>query len=158
MIRWSGISLYIAVLITMMSCSGRPASESAIYPEGGVWTYADDLDLEFRIEDTTEIYDLTLAVDHSIDYPWQNLYIQIRNIFPGGDTMARPLSLELADKRGHWQGECSGTSCAALIDLQKSVYFPKEGDYKITIRQHMRQDSIPGINSLTLALYRAEEE
>ena len=154
----SVITFLVATVMIMMGCSGRPASESAIYPESGVWIYEDDLDLEFQIQDTTEIYDLTLTVDHSTDYPWKNLYVQIRNIFPGGDTMTRPLSLELADKRGQWQGECSTTACTAMIDLQKSVYFPKEGDYKVTISQYMRQDSIPGINSLKLALYKAEEE
>lgn len=157
MIKGSGIAMAMITVMILTSCSKRPAFDSAIYPEGSVWSYDDDLSLDFNISDTTEIYDLTLTVEHSTDYPWENLYIRIQNIFPGGDTMTRPLSLELADKRGQWQGECSGSECEARIDLQRSVYFPKKGNYHIAIDQFMRQDSIPGINALKLALYRSEQ-
>lgn len=145
---------FLAFLIT--SCGDRALESSRIYPAGNIWTYSDTLDLSFDISDTTDIYDLSLTVEHSEDYPWENLYVKVHNVFPDNDTLSRPVSLELADRRGQWQGDCSGSMCEAVIDLQRSVYFPQTGRYQIWVEQFMRQDSIPGIKSVKISLNKAE--
>lgn len=152
----SGLAFLAFFVLILIGCDRKAAFDVRVSPQAGIWTYNDDLVLNFEIVDTSIIYDLTLSVEHSRDYPWENLYVEIENIFPDGDTLSRPLSLELADKRGKWQGECSGSTCEAIIDLQKSVFFPKKGSYQIRLKQHMRQDSIPGLVDLHLGLYLNE--
>lgn len=153
--RKLAFSIFLIALI-LSACQERPVYHNKHFPDQQIWAYGDAVKLDFKIRDTTKIYDMSLIVEHSTDYPWENLYVKMYNVFPNGDTTSRPLSLELADKTGKWQGECNGAVCKAVIDIQKHVFFPQTGDYHVWVEQYMRQDSVPGIKSIDLALYRAE--
>ena len=112
---------------------------------GGEWSYADSLDFSFRIDDTLQLYDLWLEVEHAVDYPYQNLYTRIHTRFPSGQRLSEPLSLELADKVGRWYGDCSRNSCTLRIPIQQGAFFDQPGNYHITVEQYMRQDPVQGV-------------
>ena len=144
----------IAGMILLSSCGEQAVAVSEITTEDDSWTYDQHVRIDFNVTDTTDLYDLSIEVTHGTEYQWQNLYVQIQNIFPNGDTMRRNVSLELADKKGQWQGDCSGERCEAVIDLQSKFFFPQEGNYSIMTEQFMREDSIRGIESVRLRLSR----
>ena len=117
------------------------------------WSQEDILEMNFSISDTTEIYDLSVTIDHSTDYAWENLYIKLHNLFPNGDTLSREVSLDLANKKGQWQGECSGSTCRATVDLQTSFFFPQKGNYRIWLEQYMREVNLEHVQRVHLGLY-----
>lgn len=143
--------LIMAVLLT--ACIDQPYSSATLRNEDGFWSQDDNLKMSFQISDTTEIYDLRLSVEHSLEYAWENLYIRINNRFPDGDTLRQVVSLDLANKKGEWQGDCGGGHCKADIDLQSSFFFPQQGEYEIWVEQFMRVPNVEGIESIDLALY-----
>lgn len=121
------------------------------------WTSEDTVQILIESKDSVERYDLIVEVDHTTDYPYSNLYIEVGNRTPDGDTLRTPVSLELANNKGQWQGECGGTTCKATIPLRSKFYFQDQGEYAIWVLPYMRTDSIPSINNVTLRLDRAAQ-
>lgn len=75
---------------------------------------------------------------------------------PDGKRLGTRLSIDLAAPSGQWHGECNRQECDVLINLQKKTHFNQPGPYKFTIKQHMRQDSLLGINSVSLKIKEIE--
>lgn len=120
------------------------------------WTYTDQLNFSFEIDDTYSIYNLWLEVEHSTDYSFQNLYTKVQTQFPSGEKLEEPLSIELADKLGRWYGDCSSNTCTLLVPIQRGAFFEEPGNYQITIEQFMRQDPIRGIRRVGFLVEKTE--
>ncbi len=149
--------LLIAALSFLISACG-PHYIVKDYKEikDGKWFYKDSLAFEFTINDTNKVYNLYLDVVHADTFNSQNAYVKLHTLFPKGQRMDQQLSLELADKAGVWNGECSGKTCTALIALQQGTFFNQLGKYKLTIEQFMRIDPLKGINKIGFLLEKTE--
>ncbi len=112
---------------------------------GSAWTYADSLRFEADIPDTSKVYDLWLGLDHSPDFEWQNLYVQVHTLFPDGRRLSSPLSLELADQGGVWQSDCNAQRCRFRVPIQEGAWFQQTGKYTFTIEQYMRVSPLAGV-------------
>jgi gliding motility-associated lipoprotein GldH len=145
---FKAFSFLIVFSLLLYSCGSGSFYEKTYSLDSGNWTYADSLDFSFQIADTTGIYNLWLEVEHSTAYPYQNLYTKIHTLFPSGQQLHEPLSLELADKVGRWYGDCNSRSCTLRIPIQQGAFFDQAGDYKITLEQFMRQDPISGVQRI----------
>jgi len=119
----------------------------------GHWSEDDMLSINFEVKDSTQRYDLIVGLTHSTNFGFQNLYIEVSNLTPNGDTMSTPVSLELANSKGQWQGQCSDEECKATIPLRENFYFQNLGKYTITMRPHMRVNPVPDVYKASLALY-----
>ena len=144
--------LLLFFTITFVSCGPDYAYKKSFEIGDQAWAYADTLDFDFRIEDTTLIYNLYLEVEHTRDYGFQNLYTRIHTRFPDGARLSELLSLELADKTGFWLGDCRGEICTLRIPIQEGAYFNQAGAYTIQLEQYMRVDPLPGVRAMALLL------
>jgi gliding motility-associated lipoprotein GldH len=147
--------LFLLVIAVSLTTACGPAYQYEQYYtiDNGQWTYADSLQFNFNVEDSTTIYDVLLEVDHSTAYKNQNLYVRINTVFPNGQRQSEPLSIELSDpSTGFWEGKCSDDQCEAIIPIQQSIYFNQLGDYQIIIEQYMRRDPVDGVLGLGLML------
>lgn len=146
--------LVITILFFIISCGN---SENYIYQENKSidntgWIYADSLDFNFEIQDTSKVYGLILDVNHTTDYPFQNIYFNISTSFPSGKILQQELSSDLAEKSGKWYGKCSGKKCKASINLQEKAKFDEIGKHKINIAQFSRDSALVGVEQLSLKL------
>ena len=144
---------FFTFCISLLSACG-PAivfEKEYVIPDGN-WTYSNTLDFTGSITDTLAIYDLFLEVEHSLDYPFENMYIQIHTSFPDGQDLTEQVSLELADHIGIWQGDCGRESCVLTIPIQQQAYFNQAGDYRFLVEQYMRRDPLPGVNSISFRI------
>ncbi len=119
---------------------------------GQSWAYEDTLSFDFTIEDVTKIYSLTLNVTHSVDYGFQNLYVQFHTRYPSGKIETQMVSLELSKKSGTWNGDCGGQWCTTEIALQPKAIFEEAGAHQIKIEQYMRKNPLPGVKSMELKI------
>lgn len=117
-----------------------------------VWTYSDAKIFEFEAPDTQSLYDLYLSVDHSQNFEYQNLYMQLQTIYPNKDTLTQPFSIDLSDKFGNWISECSSSSCRRTALLQPQTRFEYLGTYQLVINQFSRKDSLSGLQALTVEI------
>jgi gliding motility-associated lipoprotein GldH len=139
-------------LLGFTACQDSFIYDEAVAPEEVVWTYDQPLSFDFSIQDTSLRYEFLLDVQHSTDYPFQNLYTRITTVFPDETSQQDVISLELAGKLGLWEGKCRGDGCALTIALQERARFDTPGDYQLRFEQYTRQDSLPGVQELRLRI------
>ncbi len=146
------VNLFMAVLfISIMSSCGKNYEFQQEYQiNNGKWTYSDSLVFNFEIKDTTQVYDLLLGIQHSLEYPNQNIYLQINAKFPNGHIDQQLRSFDLANKAGTWFGDCNQNGCTYIMPIQKSTFFKEIGNYEFVIKQNMRMDSL---DVKTVSLY-----
>lgn len=149
-------SLFLALALGIgaiaSSCGPRYALRESRDIEG-VWTYADSAVFEVEIADTSKLYTIAVALQHTTDYTFQNLYMRIHTRFPNGERLSQPISLELAGKAGNWLGKCGGKGCKIVIPIQENAFFGARGTHRFVLEQYMRTDSLPGIRSTGLHIY-----
>ena len=146
---WTGIP--ILALLLMTGCGPKVVFEKTV-KLNGVWTYANSQSFEFEVKDTTPAYDLFLDVSHISDFPYQNIYTQVKTVFPDRKEVEHVISLNLADENNQWVGDCSSSSCLAHLVLSENIYFNTPGRYKIILQQFGRKDSLQGVESLHFTL------
>lgn len=143
-------ALILLSLSVLTACGPRYVIKEKKAIEEGVWKYADSLQFEAEIKDTSKVYDIALEVEHAPDYGFQNVYIRIHTQFPGGKRLSQPLSLELAGKAGNWLGKCGRKKCRLIVPIQQNAYFNEKGIHRFTVEQYMRMEALPGITGIGL--------
>lgn len=153
--RWL---LFISFLLFILGCGPSPEyqEEKEIDPTG--WSTDEVLDFKTSITDTSSVYELQLIIEHTPEYRYQNIYLQIETLFPSQDPKSEQLTIDLATKSGEWVGNCSGKSCKCKVFLLDKFKFPTSGDYGFNVRQFTRDASLSGIKGMQMALYRKEME
>ena len=131
-------------------------SQSLDLGEGAIWDEAMSLNSNFSIADTSSTYDLFLDIDHSSDYQYENVYLEVTTTFPHKESVSQVLSIDLADKRGQWQGKCRGDQCNLRVVLKEATRFDKAGDYGLSISQHSRESALSGISNVEFLLVASE--
>ena len=116
------------------------------------WTYTDKIQFDYAVQDTTKAYDLNVQIIHADSFAYENMYVMVTTIFPGGDSTRNQLSLQLASSDGQWQGVCSRNTCNLSIPMSSAAYFRQPGQYSLIFEQHSREDALHGIESLGLII------
>lgn len=145
---------FIIGLIFLVACQGKPIYQEQLILEDAFWTYNESLTFETDIEDVESNYALNLVIDHSDNYPFQNIYLRIKTVFPDEKITEEQLSIDLAEKSGKWQGKCRSGSCKIKVYLLESFKFPERGKYQFIFEQYTRSESLEGVNSLALSLHK----
>lgn len=136
----------------LISCGKNFIYEKSFPIQNGDWIYTDTLDFNFEIQDTTKIYNLYLDIEHSTDYNFQNLYINIYTQFPSDERIKEMLSIELAAKGGIWFGDCDSEKCYLEVPIQQNAFFDQMGNYIVTVEQYMRKNPLSGIHEISFKI------
>ena len=95
---------------------------------------------------------------HSTDVLHQNYYFQVRTAVDEELIQEQLVSLELANAKGYWLGDCSGEECVRTIPFLMNTRFEKEGRYTVELQPYARDSIIIGINSFSLGIKATENE
>ena len=110
-----------------------------------------------NMEDSVSDYEMQITLRHTDAYAYQNLWLFV-GVFK--DTVCitnDTIECYLADERGMWLG--GGLSIHELPLLYKDNYhFTQSGEYKISIVQGMREDTLMGIKEVGVKIIRNEQE
>lgn len=147
----------LASLILLITACGPVViyDEMTTVAESG-WSYGDSLTFNFEVPNATEAYDLAIRVEHAEDFPYENFYIKIHTEGPSGARTTERLSLDIAGDFGAWHGDCSGQHCSLDVYILQKTRFQEAGDYRITLEQHSREATLPGIEGMGLMLVKSE--
>ncbi|MFK7932830.1 MAG: gliding motility lipoprotein GldH [Saprospiraceae bacterium] len=137
-------------------------SENFVYSEKQVisnteWTYADTLAFAIPIADTTKKYNLYLDIQHTTDYPYQNIYMNVTTEYPSGKRVTELLPIDFADKTGQWYGDCNAESCQLRVNIQQRAFFNEIGTHRIVFEQYLREDPLRGMQSMALRMEEIKE-
>lgn len=114
---------------------------------------------EFEITDTTQQYNVYFNVRNALHYPFYNLYLRHALYGPDGKQISTKLhEMYLMDPK---TGEPRGKGAGDIFDHQfkalKNTRFPKAGKYRLTVKQYMRQDPLPGVMAVGIRVEKAVE-
>jgi len=125
--------LYITILAFIYSCNGPTVVHADLLDIGEQWSYDHVLVSSYEVQDTSSKYDLALRLNHSKEYDYQNIYLNVETVFPDGKKTSNPLSLDLANKIGTWLGKCGSKDCDITFSFQDNFRFKSLGKHQFTI-------------------------
>lgn len=144
------ISLWLisAVGICLTGCD-TPADSTAyadLNPEG--WVYGDTVTLPLRVD---SLYagrngHMELGLRHTGDYPYSNLWMEVRVRDCRGVEVIDTVAIELCDIYGHWHGHGIGNSFQISAALPSTVCLDTLSSVKV--RHIMRVDTLHGVSQV----------
>ncbi len=134
-------------MLLLTACDPNRVYEQNTDFEKGSWTVDNAPVFEFKIEDTTQHYNVYFNVRYALSYEYYNLYLKHQLLGPDGKPLSSQLhELLLMDPK---TGKPLGKGSSDLYDLQalalKDITFKQKGTYKLVLTQYMRRDPLPGI-------------
>ena len=118
------MTLFIAAVVLFLTgCQHKPLMAHSTFkhiPSTG-WLKTSPLSFNPQYDDSTVVYDITLAVRHDNSYPYRNLSMAV-DVIAGDSTVTRKnLVVMLADEYGNWQGGGFGAMYQATANVALGV-------------------------------------
>lgn len=143
--------LIFMVLIVLTGCKEKHFFTKSV-DINDQWSYDNPAVFNFNIKDNTKYYDMLLDVNHKDSFGYKNIYVKITTTFPDKTSAENIISLNIANSKGAFLGNCSSGTCTETIELQKRFKFKSTGPHKISIHQHSRDSLLKGVKNLTMHL------
>lgn len=148
----------IVALVALSSCGNKRIYEQDIEIEDENWTYSDSLEFTFEVKDTVKLYGLGMTVEFTEDYPYENIYTNIKTILPDNEVKEALFSVELRKINKRRSMKCKDDVCTVDVFLQAPLKFVEEGKYSLHIFQHSRDEELPGLRKIGLYLEELKSE
>ncbi len=148
--------LLLFPLIGLLSCS-RDANiyfQYAHIPKEG-WSKDYVLNFQPHISDQ-KAYNLNIELRHNNDYPYQNIYFFVSTIYKDTILSTDTIQYLLADDFGKWNGSGYNALYQQSLLYKGNYIFPDTGDYRINIRQAMRDFVLLGVEDVGFRIEEVE--
>ena len=146
------LAFFIFSLLVMGSCDSKRFFEENKRIENSVWNNKEKATFKVTITDILARYNFYFNLRNGGDYPYSNIYIFLKTVFPDGRIARDTIECQLADYDGKWLG--SGISDVKFnrFLFQKGVKFPRKGEYVFEVEHAMRVDDLKGITDIGIRL------
>jgi gliding motility-associated lipoprotein GldH len=144
------------LLLFLTSCdSGRIFEKNQEMPESG-WAQTNTVKFDVEIKDPATPANFYINVRNADGYPYANLFLFIKTVFPNGKHSTDTLECILADEKGKWLGTGLGDIYDNQIPFKRNVRFPIAGTFRFEIEQGMRLETVPLILDIGLRIEKSE--
>ncbi|HBB48205.1 MAG TPA: gliding motility lipoprotein GldH [Flavobacteriaceae bacterium] len=142
--------LLIAVLwLLMLSACGSDKIADYKTIDNGLWSYDEAIQFALPQLDSLRRYDLLLSLRNTNDYPYNNLFLLVTMTHPDGYAEVDTLEYRMAAPDGTWLGVGAGNIKDNLLAYKESMTFDKAGQYGLSIRHAVRNNSeVQGVSQL----------
>lgn len=152
--RWSEllVATIAMVMAVLGACTEKPDSVASFQklPDNG-WPYGNVVDIPIAA-DTTGRGRLSVALRHTDDYEFRNLWLEVRYMLADSTEVTDTLNIELADVYGHWRSQGVGGYYQIEVPVATDVNLPK--DSHVYIRHVMRADTLHGVSHAGVSFVR----
>mgnify|MGYP000891545864 FL=1 len=149
--QWLLLTLLLPILI-FGSCGKQPVFHEYKLINTNGWSSDSSYVFNVTINNTVALYDLSIGVRHNGNYPYQNLWLFVKQITPDHDIKHDTIFCAMADYTGKWYGTGNGSIYTLQVPLHKHFYYDKTGTYQYSIVHGMRDDVLKGVNAIGLKL------
>lgn len=116
------------------------------------WNAADSLVFNYEADDTSHTYLCCFDIRNLDDYPYSNIYFNIKTIYPDGAVAVDTnLQFILAEKDGRWLGRESGRYVDGRYPFCY-FKFPQQGVYQFVLSHAMRDTILPGVKNVSFVI------
>jgi gliding motility-associated lipoprotein GldH len=151
----SSTLLLLSVLFFSACDNARIFEKNQALPETG-WAQSNVVKFDVDIKDPATPANFYVNVRNADGYPYSNIFLFIKTVFPNGKMSNDTLECVLADEKGKWLGSGLGDIYDNQIPFKRNARFPLAGTYHFEIEQGMRTDTIPLIMDVGLRIEKAE--
>ncbi|MCR9171267.1 MAG: gliding motility lipoprotein GldH [bacterium] len=149
------LSLFLFPLL--VACSDAPMYEKVYSFKNQEWKQDEKMKFVVDIKDTSKIYDFTVLVRTTTDYPYNNLWMFMKSIAPDGTTGREPIQMYITNPDGSWVGTKSGSTVETPLSF-KSRKMPMKGKYTFILEQGITDSEVTDILDLILRVDYAKED
>ena len=153
---------FLLLMLLMAAC----AEENRVFEENvdipnEKWAVSETAILTTEITDTVNAHNFLINVRNTEQYPYRNLYVFVKTIFPNDKSSVDTVGIVLADATGRWVGSGSGylkssSHLSNSIMYKYNKRFPLSGEYTFEIEHAMRTDTLVGIKNIGLRIEKTE--
>lgn len=138
--------LSTAICATVIAIAAVGCSEPSRAPQSGFshlpdygWAYGDTVVI--RLDASADAP--ALAVRHTDEYPYRNLWLEISQELDSATTLRDTVNIELCNAYGRWHGNGFGGSYQIAFPLPRAV-----SAQEVNIRHIMRVDTLRGLTDV----------
>jgi gliding motility-associated lipoprotein GldH len=147
---------FITFLAIFFACDSHLVFEKNKSVDEDGWNKDSVISFDVPITDTIQNNTFYVNVRNDIKYKYSNIWLFIELNQPGAGSVTDTFEITLADPSGKWLGEGFGGVKYQQVIFKRNVHFPVSGEYKINIRQGMREDVLKGITDIGIRLEKQE--
>jgi gliding motility-associated lipoprotein GldH len=138
----------ISLMALLSSCQQHDVVfQDQVIMADGQWVQDSAKTFAFQIDDVQASYNIYYFMRNNLDYPYANIYLKDEIVGPG--TSKPTGSLKQFFLANPETGQPLGSGLADVRDNTllafKEVQFKQPGQYRLSLRQYMRQSTLPGI-------------
>jgi len=143
----------------LFSCNNSVFEEKKDF-KNEYWLWKEPISFSFTIDDADQKYDLSFFVRNSIDYEFQNLYIQYYLEDSIGNILTDKLhNIIVFDPK---TGKPLGNGVGDIYNIEKTFLpgfkFAKAGEYRLRLDQYMRRDTLKNIQAIGFKIVESIEQ
>lgn len=146
------IIFLILTAIFVYGCKQTAVYEKNKEIENKKWLIENEVNFNVAITDTVALYDFYISLRNNHEYPYRNIYIFLKTIFPNGMLIQDTLNVILADVEGKWLGSGMGDIKYNQVLVKRGIRFPLKGTYAFTFIQGMREPELHGITDIGIKI------
>ena len=146
----------IAITFIMAGCSDRPYFDKFYSFDNNEWPQHVKPVFNIEVDDTTKWYDFVLTLRTTTDYGNSNLWVFLNTKTPSGIKAREPFQIRIADEKGAWLGQKSGTTVEHQLIFRKRK-FPEIGVYEFILEQGITEERIEEILNVGLTMTAYEK-
>ncbi len=147
-----GILIQVAIMMTALSSCHSSDIDSTDFRTvpSGKWAYGDTLTFLLPTEENLPGGTLEVALRHTNDYPFSNLWLEVTTAISSGETRTDTVNVDLCDAFGRWYGNGFGDSYQMSASLP--LHTPTDSVLSVGVRHIMRVDTLRGIDQVGVRL------
>ena len=148
MSRFFQVILFTGIVVLMAACDSHSVFDKYKPINKGVWNKDSLVVFNVPVTDTLQNHNFYINVRNNVDYRYSNLWLFVTIEQPDGEAVKDTFEMVLADPSGKWLGEGFGGLKTRKAIYRRNVFFPRSGDYTISLQQGMRNDELKGISDV----------
>lgn len=149
------IFFFISLAIYFACDNNRVFEKNLAIPEKG-WDKDSAITFDIPVSDTLQNNNFYINIRNDIKYKYSNLWLFIEIDQPGNKSVTDTFEVTLANPTGKWHGKGFGGVKNQQVIFKRNIYFPVSGEYKVNIRQGMRENVLKGITDIGVRLEKQE--
>ena len=140
----------LAASLLLISCGKNKVFEKFEKFDNYDWNMDKVIKFDVDIQDTSLLYNVSLPVRHTDNYPYDGLLLNITYDTPNGEEHTKNYKLKFRDSDGKFMGKVSGDIWDENSVIMENVKFNSKGIYKFKIMNNMPTTPTQGIMELGL--------
>lgn len=141
----------LGVLCTiLLACDGTTFYREHIAIPDKLWSNNFNPRFQVSIGPDESKCQVNITVRHTPNYKYSNLFLLLKETYPGGKSKTYSIEIPLTSSDGRWLGEGSGSILTCQTTIFKKHEYNEEGTFSYEIFQNMKENPLPEITDIGL--------